>query len=246
MFKRLFHRQSHSAALLDASRAGVERVREALPELSLSDVFADLAARTGVDLQEVAERVLDRLGDAVALAESEASGLADTETAHQLRALAGRAAGRATELAYRSGAERFFDAMPRRRRRSNTGLILLSAGLGLAAGSVLAYLLLSRTAQLRRGQRAPSTTEGPTVPGPETIVPAVGAHRVEAQPVASPTSPLDQPIARLRARLHAATRAAHAAESETERRLWHEYRNEPTMLPELPASPQWQPPADRR
>ena len=51
MIVRLFRRRrSRTARLLEGSRAGMNRVRGALPGAELGDLFADLASRTGVDL----------------------------------------------------------------------------------------------------------------------------------------------------------------------------------------------------
>jgi hypothetical protein len=233
VFPPIFRRRSRSSALIEASRVGVERIREALPEAGLADIFVDLASRSGVDLGAVAERVFERLRDAISRAEAEASDLADTDTAQQLRDMAARAAGHAAELAYRTGAERLVEAaVPRRHSRSNRGLILLGAG--LVAGGVVAYMALSRSGQSRSrpaGQPAPQPDEtagGVTPPG-------TAITQGDQQAVVSTPSPIQQAVEGFRARLRAATRAARAQRSETERRLWWEYRNSSATLFEPPA-----------
>jgi hypothetical protein len=196
-------------------RSRLERVAEAIPQVALADVFADLAARSGVDLGEAAERVFGRLSDAVMRAETSAGALADPETARQLREVAARAAGRAAELAYRRGAERLVV----QQRRSHRGLLLLSVAAGIAAGSALAYLLVSRSAQRRLppGGTAATETAEPSAPGQAL---AVSGSRA----VATVTSPFQGALTGLRRRVREATRAARDAQAESERRLWHEYR----------------------
>ena len=225
MIRRLLRRRrSPAAGLLEESLAGIERLRDALPDGGLADIVSDLAVRTGVDLGEVAERVFDRVGEVVARAGIEAEELAEGDRGRQLRALAARAAERA-DLAYRMGAERLLEALPeRRRQRSQRGWILLSAGLGLAAGGALVYFFLSKPPVQPPDQRASASPE-----------PANGdAESGDALPVI-PDEPTRRAIAPRSApgvlgeivnRLTAARRAARAAQTSKERQLWREYRSD--------------------
>lgn len=208
-------RRTRPAALLDASRATVERALDALPSSSVADIFVDLASRTGVDLGEVAERVFDRLGELAAQAGDEAAGLADTDTARQLRDLAARAAGRAAELAYRTGTERLLETVPRR-RRSHRGLFVMGAAAGVAIAGGLAYLAAQRRAEERRRQAGAIGEAG----AQETGVSLTEMPRVA---VAKATAPVNNFLDRLRHRFATARSEAKAAQAETERGLWRQY-----------------------
>lgn len=216
------------SALLDSSRAGMQRALGALPAASVADIFVDLAARTGVDLGEVAERVFDRLGDLAAQAGGQAGTLADTETARQLRDVAARAAGRAAEVAYRTGAERLLEVMPRR-RKSHRGLLLLAVAGGLAAGAGIAYLLAQRRAEERR--RLQAAAEGPA---------GVAGETKEGQPPA----PVNNLFDGVKQRFALARGEARTARAETERELWRQYAEDvyhgsipESAVPSLPPMP---------
>jgi len=218
MIGRLFHRRrSRSAMLLEAPFAGVARMREALPGAGLADIFAELAARTGVDLSDVADRVVERVGEVISRAGAEAEVLADSDRARQLRDLAGRA-GEHAELAYRLGAERLLEAIPERQHRSHRGLILLSAGVGLAIGGAVAYFLLARPAERRPSEQPtePTSTEG-----------GEGAPLAEPvdRAITHAAAPAQGLLSEIQHRLTLARRAARAAQTATERRLWREYRS---------------------
>jgi hypothetical protein len=212
IFRRLRRRRrSRAEALLAESRAGVERVREALPDLSLADLLSEIAARSGLDLAEIGDRLRDRLGEVLERAEHEASALGDSEGARMARERAASAASRAADLAVRAGAERLLEGRLGR-RRSHKKAIFLGAGLVLVAGGFAAYLLSKQTAE-HGSPRPPSTEE----------------H--EAQDAAGEHDPSDaQPegglLEGLRRRLSQAARAARRAQSETERRLWRQYHDE--------------------
>jgi hypothetical protein len=219
----LRRRRSPAASLLEGSLAGLDRLREALPDAGLADIVADLAVRTGVDLGEVAERVFERVGEVVARAGIEAEELTEGDRARQLRALAGRAAERA-DLAYRMGAERVLEALPeRRRQRSQRGWILLSAGLGLAAGGAVVYFVLSKP-----------PVHPPNQPPSSPPEPVGGAVESEATPPAIPNErtprafaprPAPGVFGEIIKRLTAARRAARAAQTSKERQLWREYHS---------------------
>jgi hypothetical protein len=224
MIFRLFRRRrSPAAGLLEAPLAGLERLREALPDAGLADVFIDLAARTGVDLGEVAERVFDRLGEVVTRAGSEAEELAEGDRARQLRALASRAAERA-DLAYRMAAERVLEALPEsRRQRSQRGWILLSAGLGLAAGWALVYFFLSRPPAGSPDQRV----SGPPDPEADALDSEAANPAIPVEPARRAIVPRSAPgvFGEIISRLTTARRAARAAQTSKERQLWREYHS---------------------
>lgn len=218
MIRRIFgRRRSRVSRLLDAPLENIGRVRESLPAAILADVLSDLAARTGVELADVADRVLERVGDAVSRAGAEAELLAETDRARQLRDLAMRAGERA-ELAYRIGADRLLEAVPERRQRSShRGLILFSAAAGLALGGAVAYLLLARPAERRPEEHQAESGE------------AEGSDADRAGLIESPPHSVAHPgpqgfFEELSQRFSHARRAARAAQRATERRLWHEYR----------------------
>ena len=217
-------RKSRTAGLLAASRAGVERAIEALPEAGLADMLLDLAARSGVDLGDLVERAVERAGTLAARAGESTSSLVQSQAA---RELAERARVRAAELAVRAGAAGLGSALAPRRRRSRLPLALGLIG-GIAAGSALAYLLTTRQgAELRAkllGQPAPVIEE-------ETVVVVVEGSEI---PVANPSAP--PPTARVRSanpvqnvmetirlRYREARNAARQTQEETARTLWREY-----------------------
>jgi hypothetical protein len=220
---RLFrHRRSRVSRLLDSPREGIEALREsisasgipvpAIPVPSPADLLADLAARTGVDLADVAERLLARAGEAVARAGTEVELLAESDRARQLRDLAVRAAEQA-DLAYATSAARVIESLPQRRRRSHRGLILLSAVIGLAIGGGIAYFLVARPAE-----RRPDELGGePGAPGDP-----IGGESVSQSPAVRQSPGI---LAELGERITRARRAARATQSATERRLWREYRS---------------------
>jgi hypothetical protein len=212
-------RRSRVSRLLDTPREGIERVREsisasgipvpAIPVPSPADLLADLAARTGVDLAEVAARLLARAGEAATRASTEAELLVESDRARQLRDLAARAAEQA-ELAYAASASRVMERVPQRRRQSHRGLILLSAAIGLAIGGGIAYFLIARPAERR-----------PDDQGGEPGDPIAG-ESVSRSPATRQSPGF---FAELGERLTRARRAARATQSATERRLWREYRS---------------------
>jgi hypothetical protein len=211
MIGQLFRRRRRSrvSQLLEAPRRDLERMRGSVP--APGDLLADLAARTGVDLADIAERLLARISEASARASTEAELLAESQRARQLRDLAVRAAEQA-ELAYAASAAsatRLVDSVPRRRQRSHRGLILLSVISGLTVGGAIAYFFLSRPAERRPEEDAGDAGE------------PISGESVSGYPAT-----LQSPgfFAELGERITRARRAAKATQSSTERRLWRQYR----------------------
>jgi hypothetical protein len=221
MIGNLFHRRrSRVSRLLDAPLEGIGRVRESLPSAILADVLSDLAARTGIEFGDVADRLIERVGEAVARAGAEAETLADTDRGRQIRDLAARAGERA-EVAYRVGADRLLEAVPERRPRSHRGLILLSAGIGLAIGGAIAYFVLARPAERRPEER---TADTPSEETGNSTEPGSAALTGQSQQRAVAHPPAQGFFDQLSQRLGRARRAARTAQLATERRLWREYR----------------------
>jgi hypothetical protein len=216
---RLFRRRrTIPTALLDAPRAGIERAIGVLPSSHVADLVADLASRTGVDLSEVADRLLERIGDLATRAGDEAMGLADTDRARQFRGAAARAAGNATEFVYRSGGERLLDALPRRRNRTRRRVMIFGALAGLTAAAAAGYIMASRRAEERRRAAAalPPGTDDATTGGTSLgDIPRAAAERV--------TAPVTGLVGNLRQRWQTAHGEGKTAQAETERELWREY-----------------------
>jgi hypothetical protein len=218
MLRRFRRRRRVSAALLDAPRAGIERAMGALPSNHVADLVVDLASRTGVDLGEVADRLLERIGDLASRAGDEAMGLADTDTARQLRGAAARAAGNATEFVYRSGGERLLDVLPRRRSRTRRRVVLFGVLAGLTAAGAAGYVVASRRAEQRRQDAAAQLSDTDSVSAGSTSLSEI--PRAAAEKVTAPVSGL---LGNLRRRWQVARGEAKTAQVETERELWREY-----------------------
>jgi len=213
---------------LDPRRLGVERALSALPANAVTDALGDLLTRRGTDLGDVAGQVVGRLGQLAAQMGEEAAGLSDSDAASQLRELAGRAAGRTAQLAYRSGVGSLFappPPPPPRRRGSDLGLLLLAAGGGFAVGGGLILILTQR-------RRPAGPAQGAAHPGGATTPADATSGAAAVTPEAPPAlgygalPALDRALGTLRRRLEAAKSEARRTRSQVESRLWQQYHGE--------------------
>ncbi|MGI8553709.1 MAG: YtxH domain-containing protein [Dehalococcoidia bacterium] len=222
-------RKSRTAALLQAPRAGVDRVRDSLPETHLTDAFLDLATRTGIDLGDLLGRGVDRLGDLAGRANEGAGNLKKRDSGKQALQTAAQARQSVAELAARAGAQRLSSAIAAK-RPSRTPLVT-GVLAGLAAGGVLAYFLAPR-----RGPELRARLTGRPAPPREPFVKPSEQIVIRPMDIDEPTgepgpnsartgimAPAHNLMDRLRQRYDQARGEAKLTQEETQRQLWRDY-----------------------
>lgn len=251
--KSFQRRKSRAAGLLEASRAGVERALEALPNAGLADTLLDLASHTGVDFSELVERARERASDLATRAGESAGELVHGQGAHEI---SDRARSRAAELAMRAGAAGIGSALAPRKRRSRLPLIVGLAA-GVAVGGVLAYFLAPRQGAALRarllGQAPPEPAIEPIIEPAfqdETVVvvvesPAAASgtslREMPRAAAARVTTPVQNAMDAIRLRYRQAREAARRTQEETARELWREYSEDVQHRPPGSLAPPLEP-----